>query len=164
MRLFFSIFCALIISQLPVSAHLPAPLTWYLDNTKTACLAKVTTVDGNRISFVVADVLKGKVDHTLILERYPDFEKYAPNSEWLLTSCSWGSGNTLGWAMKGDCGWIPAAVVRTGGKVYVTDWTSNIPDKAALTLASDLVTTPDGRKGYTFEHVKELLKEHPAKP
>jgi hypothetical protein len=164
MRLFLSIFCVLLISQLPASAHLPAPLTWYLENTKSACFATVTAINGNKISFVVTDILKGEIDHTLTLLRYPDFEKYTLGSEWLLTSCAWGfGGGTVGWANKGDCGWIPAAVIRAGGNVYVTDWTTNIPANAAETLASDLVVMPNGERGYNLDHVKTLLNAQPAK-
>ena len=163
MRLFLALSSALLMSQMSASAHLPAPLTWYVNNTKTACLAKVTAVDGNKISFVVTEVLKGKIDHTLTLERYPDLEKYSLGSEWLLTSCAWGfGGGTVGWAMKVDCAWIPAGVNRIGSNVYVTDWTTNMPAKPAETLASDLVVMPDGKRGYTLDHVKELLNAQPA--
>jgi hypothetical protein len=61
--------------------------------------------------------------------------------------------------MKGDYGWIPGSVVRSGGKIYVKDWTSNIPGGPPPSLAV-LDTAPDGTKGLTLDHVKQLLKQN----
>ena len=138
----------------------------YLPSAKNVYLVQATSVDRNKATFTVTEVLRGKAVLNLTLEIYPGGESYTPKSEWLLVSCTPHglSHASVGWAMKGDCGWIPAKVVRQTGKIYIVDWTSRISavEKEPFGIKWDV--TPDGVRCLTLDHVKLILQQTPKKP
>jgi hypothetical protein len=162
-RVLFFFFLLLAASPL-AQAHPGSPIADYLPPAGNVYLAQVSSIDSGKITFAVTGVLRGKLVQSLVLSPYlGSREAYTLKSEWLLVSCVPGS-NSVGWAMEGDCGWIPAKVVRQGGKVYIVDWTSHIPagEKNFLDIAWD--ATPDGVRCLTLDHVKQILQHNPRKP
>ena len=157
MKRILSFLGLLLIVVSPTQAHPYAPLSAYLPSAQNICVAKVTSVHGDKIIFAVGEVLRGHIASSLTLTAMYG-STFAPESEWLLVSCSSGYGNgSVGFAIEGDCDWIPGAIRRTGSTLFVESGTF---------LSSGIVldTAPDGTKGLTLEHVKSLLKEQSPKP
>jgi hypothetical protein len=165
MKRFLYLFCLLLVISPILRAHTSTPLISYLGSAETVCLVQVISIDGNKITFVVTQILKGKPGASLILLPYPGQQKYVPKSEWLLVSCSAGDKRTVGWALDGDCGWIPGTVVRKDNEIYIQDWTLNIPGGPPPTFTKGVPvdTASDGTKGFTLESIKTFLTKNPSK-
>jgi hypothetical protein len=148
----------------PLATAEPAlPLPKYLDAAENICIAKVTSVDGYKLTFTVTDVLRGKPDHIIHVTRAGGSENYVLSSEWLLLSCSYGLENSVGWDEDRPAAWIPGAITHSGNQTYITDFTSHIPsgNKDLFGISWDI--DPNGRTCLTLDHVKSLLAEHPYK-
>ncbi len=137
-------------------AHDYAPWPYYLAGADQVCLAQVTSVEGKKVTFAVAEVLRGKPAKKLVLVPYPDGETYPLKSEWLLVSCPTGFKGGVGYAIKGDCEWIPGAVTRAGGKVFVP---CSFPLAVPLPDGTGTDVLPDGTKGLDLDHIKRILKQ-----
>jgi hypothetical protein len=160
------IICLLLPQILVTRAEEAMPLPNYFESAETVCLAKVTAVDGRKITFTVTQTLRGQPKHVMQVNRAGGAENYAHNSEWLLVSCSYGLENSVGWDEDRPASWIPGAVIRDGGHVYITDWTARLPGGTEQPFGIAWDTTPDGKRCLTLDHVERLLMEHPyrAKP
>ena len=120
-RLLFSclLFLAIVCST---RAALTGRLYIYFPEADRICDVRVVSVEEDKITFSVVEVLRGNQVATLVLRdaRIYDFEK---DDEWMLLSCeSWRKGNTgdfVGSFMKIPVGWICARVFREDGKAYV---------------------------------------------
>jgi hypothetical protein len=155
--------CLLLPQIFFAQAETAAPLPDYFGSAETVYLAKVTAVDGYKITFTATQTLRGKPDQVIRVTRAGGAESYAKDSEWLLVSCSYGLENSVGWDEDRPASWIPGTIIRDGSHVYITDWTVRIPasEKQPFGIAWD--STPDGKRCLTLEHVERLLKEHPYK-
>jgi len=164
MRCFFLFVCLLLTRTPLAQAEEAAPLPEYFHSAEKVCLARITAVDGYKITFTVTEIFRGKPDHVITVTRAGGAENYTLNSEWLLESCSYGLENSVGWDEDRPAAWIPGAVIRQGDKVYFTDWTARIPtkDKEIFGITWDFM--PDGTRCLTLDHIKQLLKDHPYKP
>jgi hypothetical protein len=163
-RIFLSV-VLLLASFLPASAHASGPLTGYLRGADTVYIARVTTLQGGSITFAITGTIRGLPVRTLQLHTLSGGpgagcgNSFTVKSEWLLVSCPVGfSKDTVGWAMKGDCGWIPGKIVEIGGERYVRDWTITIPQNTGETLTAGMDLSPDGKWGIRLDHVRGFLK------
>jgi len=127
-------------------------------NSECVYLTKVTAVDGSHVTFAITEVLRGNETETLTLRALD--HTYSVNSEWLLAGTYAASAygkDSLGWAMKNDCAWVQARVIRDNGVAYFPDWgfSSNglMPN----------ILFPGGSVGLRVEHLKALLQSKPAK-
>ncbi len=140
------------------SAAIPGPIIDYFVWSKTVYVVRVTSVDKDKVNFVVTDTLRGDSVERLSLTPAWGFDA-KPNTEWLLVACDkgWQDKDSVGWLMAGYCGWIPAPIVRDGPERYVQTmrWIDGVgmekPDKVFS----------DHQSGYSIEHIKKLLIEHP---
>ena len=155
--------CFLLVQISLTRAELAMPLPNYFGSAETVCLAKVTAVEGYKITFTVTQTLRGKPDHVMQVTRAGGAESYVKNSEWLLVSCSYSLENSVGWDEDRPASWIPGAVIRGSSHVYITDWTVRIPASAKQPFGIAWDTTPDGKRCLTLDHVERLLMEHPYK-
>jgi hypothetical protein len=138
-------------------AHPATPWPDYLAGADKVCLARVTSVEGDKVTFEVTDVLRGKTGPVLVLTSVNI--KFTPKSEWPLVSCPTGFKDSVGFVMAGDCSWIPAPIIRNGGNVFVVT-------SFSLGLSGEVNqdVLPDGTKGLTLDHVKQLLRQSEKKP
>jgi len=156
MKRILSLCIALLALARIADAHAYSPWPYYLAGADQVCLAQVTSVKANKITFAVTEILRGKPAAGLVLVGYLGNDlKYTPKSEWLLVSCPTGFKGTVGYAIKGDCGWIPGSVIRSDGKAFVPCSFPILP----FPDGTGLDTLPDGTKGLTLDHIKQLLQQ-----
>jgi len=139
------VFFSAVISS--VSAHPQSPITRYIQSSDTVCVAQVTSISNGVATFSVKEIIKGVPSPTLILRVAWERTPMTQNSEWLLASTR-AKEDTVGWAIKGDYGWVNAPVERVEGKIHLVGYYS-YEDK-------DLAANPS--KGLTLEQLKELAK------
>jgi hypothetical protein len=91
-----------------------------------------------KVVFSITEVLRGNDHAPLVLSAY-EWNPYPKDSEWIIFHNSSGFKDCIGWAMEGDCEWLPIKVTRDGGKESA-EWVGPL----------------DG--------VRQYLHDHPAKP
>ena len=164
MRQSWKLFAAILAAAWTYSAqaHPDVPLWVYFQHAEDIYLVKVSGTSRTNVTFVVTDVLRGKnvTKMDLLVGSWP--QTYLLNSEWILasvpiTQVGEGHGDYVGREMEGDDGWVPGQIVRFNGKPFLKEiyWSSE---------GSDLDPAPDGTKGLTLDHVKQLLQKMPYKP
>jgi len=133
-------FFALIIHA---EAHKFAPPTLVtLSRSDIVYMARVTSVkEGDRgltskkITFTLTDLLsKGSLvdpPPALILTPF-DNGLYEVNSKWILVHSQSGFKDCVGWAMKGDCEWLPISITGEGD-MAIAQWLGPI-DKVRVYL------------------------------
>ncbi len=127
-------------------AHLQPSIEEYVQFSRTVCIVKVTAISGDEISFSVEEVIKGGPPAILMLK--PVFGDFPLNSEWLLAATGTNQ-NTVGWAIKGDYGWVNAPIQRVDGKIHLV----------AYHGLADPTLAADPAKGLTLEQLKELARK-----
>jgi hypothetical protein len=155
------LFCVIFVALSDfASAATKGPLPGYFHWAATVYLARVKSINNDKVTFAVTKTLRGNSASVLHLTAASEWKSFfKQNTEWLLVSCAEGSQakDKVGWLMDGYCGWLPTSVVRDDGQIYVQDhdWENDheVFDKAA-----------DGTAGLTLDYIKRLLKEHPYKP
>ena len=146
-RALFSI--SLLLGLLPTAqAHLQPSITEYVQFSTTVCVAKASAVKDGVITFTVEEIVKGPPPATLTLRVIDVPVAIDLNSEWLLVSTIKNE-NTLGWANKGDRGWVNAPIQRVDGKIHLVGKYGYIDP--------DLAANPS--KGMTLEQLKDLAKQ-----
>jgi len=99
-------------------------------------LVRVASVKDGKVTFSITEVLRGKPQDSLSLTPYTG--GFEVNSEWILVHHVGGFKDCVGWALKGDCEWLPVRITRDG-------------DKATAQWLGPL------------DQVREYLRQHPAK-
>jgi len=93
----------------------------YFPEADTIYDVRVASVEKDKVTFSMVEVLRGKQVATLVL-RGMDYN-FKKDDEWMLLSCdSWrkgDSGDAIGSFNDGDIGWICAPVFHGDGKAYV---------------------------------------------
>ena len=77
--------------------------------------ANSDSVNPAKINFTVTEVLRGRAESSFALEPSPG-EAYKADSECILIHNPGGFKDCVGWAMKGDCEWLPIPVTRNGNQ------------------------------------------------
>jgi hypothetical protein len=102
-------------------------------------LVRVTSVkdhrDGaydNRINFSTTHVLRGPSKPLFALTGYEDFNPKV-GSEWILLHNPSGFKACVGWAMEGDCEWLPLTVSHQGNET--------VTEVGSLTKVSDYLAS-----------------------
>jgi len=161
MRCFFLFVCLLLTrTHLPKQKKQRPPGIFH--SAEKVCLARITAVDGYKITFTVTEIFRGKPDHVITVTRAGGAENYT------LFDGFWNPAPTA-WRIPSDGTKIGPPLGFQGGnpasdKVYFTDWTARIPtkDKEIFGITWDFM--PDGTRCLTLDHIKQLLKDHPYNP
>ncbi len=144
----------------------PPPIEDLLQRAETVCLARVVSIKGEVITFSTTASLRGKTDSSFALTVEKPAPEFTRDTEWLLISQGdrrYGPPRAVvGRAMEGQGvwrGWVPLAIFRVGGKVYVGTIYSSIDGPPYFDKA------PDGtHTGLTLERVKQLLRRFRYNP
>jgi hypothetical protein len=137
--------------SLSLKSHPYVPPIDYLKGVDQVCIAKVTSIDGDKTTFEIISTIKGELPRELVLVPALGFS-FPKNSEWFLMHLP-GAGywqNHVGYELSGDCEWLPAAAKRVGDNYYFIS--SAFPNDK---LQPE--TLPDGTKAFSLEQVKKLL-------
>jgi len=154
-RFLFSL-CLLLAAILPIRAHPYVPPSAYLPSSDQIYLVRVSSAKADKITFSVTETLKGSPCASLTLIPVDGFY-FHEGTEWILIHLGrdqWK--DHVGELLSGDCEWLPAAVSRKGDTAYIQ--TGAFPNSGMV-----LDTLPDGTKGLTLDHIKQLLNEKPSK-
>ena len=146
-RALFSI-CLLLSVVSIAQAHYQPPITWYVQFSETVCIAKATVVKTGVVTFTVEEIVKGKPPAVLTLGETKRPAKIIQNSEWLLASTR-AKLSSVGWAIKGDEGWVNAPVQRVDGKIHLVGKYGYV----------DSFLAADASKGLTLEQLKDLAQK-----
>ena len=68
-----------------------------------------------KITFSITEVLRGKPRYSLILTAYEDTD-FKEKTEWILVHNASGFKDCVGFAIAGDCEWLPIRVTGYGDK------------------------------------------------
>ena len=149
-----------LILGLPLSASAYMPPTgvhFFFPQADSVYVARVTSVDGEKVFFAVMETLRGNPVQTLTLRpEERETSHYVPKSEWLLVSISpkpTGPEDIVWLWVPERVPWIARSITHTDGIVYVQDYETpreNGPWK--------------GDKPMTLDRIKQLLTERPYKP
>jgi hypothetical protein len=128
------------------SAHPWAPPDLgYVAGSDSVYLVKVISsasgpdsVHPAKITLAVTEVLRGPLQSKFMLAAYEDYD-FKKDTEWIIFHNPSGFKDCVGWAMEGDCEWLPIPVTRDGDKV-TAKWVGPL------------------------DTVKEYLRQHPYKP
>ncbi len=138
-------------ASLPLEAHPYVPPADYLGIVDKVCIAKVTSVERDKVTFSVISRVKGALSDKLVLTPAFGFS-YPLNSEWFLMHLP-GDGywqGHVGYMISGDCEWLPAEAKHVGDAYYFV----------SSVFPSDKVqpeTLSDGTKAFSLEKVKSFL-------
>jgi hypothetical protein len=92
------------------SAHLQAaPDLGTIATSDEVYLVHAGEVSGSHRAFLVDEVLRGPQRTSLSLEPYPGGDTFTAGSAWIIFRHKGGFPNHVGWAMKGDCEWLPVS-------------------------------------------------------
>ena len=139
--------CLLLALATKAEAHIQPPITGYVQFSDTVCIAQATAISNGVITFTVKEIIKGQPPAILTLHVAFVPEPITLNSEWLLASTG-RKQDTVGWANKGDFGWVNAPVKRVDGQIRLVGNYGRIDP----TLAAD------PSKGLTLEQLQILAK------
>jgi len=131
-------------------AHTQPRITQYVQFSENVCIAQVTAINDGVATFSVREIIKGKPPEILMLRFAPPDKvpwKIVLNSEWLLASTQ-AKVDSVGWAIKGDCGWVNAPIQRVDGKIHLVGNYGYVDPKLAT----------DPSKGLTLEQLEKLAK------
>jgi hypothetical protein len=143
---------------LNVSAFLSPPgVQFYFPRADSVYVARVTSVDGEKVFFAVTETLRGNPAQILTLKPMERERRYyVPKSEWLLVSISpkpTGPEDIVCMWVPEMVAWVARSVTRTNGKVYVHDYETQFENRP-----------PEGTEYMTLDRIKQLLIERPYKP
>jgi hypothetical protein len=106
----------LLFSITVASAHeQEAPDLATIAGSDSVYLVKVTTSVNGRTSFSVDDVLRGPSRPSLTLQPYLGGDTFPKDSKWILFRHAGGFKDCVGWAIKGDCEWLPVSATKGVG-------------------------------------------------
>jgi hypothetical protein len=121
------------------------PTLDYVAGSDAVYLVKVSSAqvhqDGahiGNITFSVTEVMRGQSRPSLTLTAYEDYD-FKENTEWIIFHHPGGFKDCVGWAMEGDCEWLPLRITRDGDKV-TAQWVGPL------------------------DQVREYLRQHPHQP
>jgi hypothetical protein len=66
-----------------------------------------------KVKFSITEVLRGQTQPPLTLLAY-EWNPFKTGTEWIIFHNTSGFKNCVGWAMEGDCEWLPIQVTRKG--------------------------------------------------
>jgi hypothetical protein len=136
----FLIGIGLLFSVAVANAHIQvAPDLTTIAKSDSVYVTRVTASVNGRISFSVNEVLRGAARSSLVLQPYLGGDSFLKNSNWILFRHAGGFKDCVGWAMKGDCEWLPVSATRGAGTAV---------------------------SGYRFsvDQIRNYLRQHPASP
>jgi hypothetical protein len=107
-------FALFVFTRLAVAHPFSPPSLDGVAHSDTVYLVHVNSTNKDGVSFTITEVLKGQSRCPLILN--PFGNNYPTNSEWILVHNSSGFKNCVGWALKGDCEWLPIRISTEGGR------------------------------------------------
>ena len=148
MKRIFLLLCLLSVAATSAWAHTQPPITRYVQTSKTVCVVKVTAIEDGVITFTVEEIVKGAPPNVLKLRVVYVPTKITQDSEWLLASTP-ANENTIGWANKGDYGWVNAPIQRVDGKIHLMGNYGYVDPSLAK----------DASKGFTLEQMKDLAQK-----
>ena len=128
-------------------AHDQPPISLYVQFSKNVCIVKATTINNGVVTFTVENVIKGEAPSILTLKVIEVPVEITVNSEWLLASTG-KEDNSVGWAMKGDYGWVNAPIQRVDGKIHLVGKYGYV----------DPTMAADASKGLNLEQLEDLAK------
>jgi hypothetical protein len=119
-------------------AHLQgAPDLGTIAKSDAVYLVIAGSSSGAHTLFRVDEILRGSQRASLNLQPYPGGDSFFAGSSWIIFRHSGGFPDCVGWAMKGDCEWLPVSAtpgIGTSVSVY----------------------------RYSVKQIKDYLKSHPA--
>ena len=115
---------AFIAGALSAAAHDFAPPTLqYVAASDSVYLVKAVSIAPGpdsvhlaKVTFVVIEVLKGPKQSKFELEQF-ESDPDKKGSEWIIIHNPTGFKDCVGWAMEGNCEWLPIAITRNGDSV-----------------------------------------------
>jgi hypothetical protein len=129
-------------------------LKWKPLGTDNVFRARVVSIIKSQVTFSVEETITGKPLESLTLTNAPDLN-IQTGTEWILLS--YGPEEWLyhqGTLLSKDREWAPLAVRHQGTVAYIqTEGVS----RNGITLD----TLPDGTKGLTIEHLRDLFRNRP---
>jgi hypothetical protein len=132
MKRAFFVFLAFLALMRFASAHaFFAPTLETLAKSDSIYLVRVASItEGgqgrpqSKVTFSVTEVLKGDTRSLFVLIPYIP-NKFKINSEWILFHHPSGIKDCVGWAILGDCEWLPISANRDGDKV-TAQWVGSL--------------------------------------